>query len=128
MKRKICVVIHNRANYARVKSVMQAIKDHPDLELQLLVGSSALLSRFGSVIDIIREDNFKEDAIVHSNLEGETPTTMAKSTGVAIIELATHFENLKPDIVLTAGDHLNAIVLIAAILMINPKRIEISNL
>ena len=109
MKRKICVVIHNRANYARVKSVMQAIKDHPDLELQLLVGSSALLSRFGSVIDIIREDNFKENAIVHSNLEGETPTTMAKSTGVAIIELATHFENLKPDIVLTVADRFETL-------------------
>ena len=109
MKRKICVVIHNRANYARVKSVMQAIKDHPDLELQLLVGSSALLSRFGSVIDIIREDKFKVNATVHSNIEGKTPTTMAKSTGLAIIELATHFEKLKPDIVFTVADRFETL-------------------
>ena len=109
MKRKICIVIHNRANYGRIKSVMRAIKEHPDLELQLLVGSSALLYRFGSVIDIIRNDGFKENAVVHSIIEGETPTTMAKSTGMAIIELATHFENLKPDIVLTIADRFETL-------------------
>ena len=109
MKRKICIVIHNRANYGRIKSVMRAINSHSKLELQLLVGSSALLYRFGSVIDIIRRDGFKENAIVHSIVEGETPTTMAKSTGMAIIELATHFENLKPDVVLTVADRFETL-------------------
>ena len=65
--------------------------------------------RFGSVIDIIRQDGFKENAIVHSIVEGETPTTMAKSTGLGIIELATHFENLKPDIVLTVADRFETL-------------------
>ena len=109
MKRKICIVIHSRANYGRIKSVMHAINNHAQLELQLLVGSSALLHRFGSVIDIIRRDGFKENAIVHSIVEGETPTTMAKSTGMAIIELATHFENLKPDVVLTVADRFETL-------------------
>ena len=102
--RKVCVVVHSRANYGRIKSTMQAIKDHPDLELQLVVGASALLRRYGAVINIIREDGFKEDAVVHSVLEGDTPISMAKSTGLAIVELATHFENLKPDMVLTVAD------------------------
>lgn len=104
MPRKICVVIHSRANYGRIKTVLRAIDDHPNLELQLVVGSSALLHRFGSAIDIIRRDGFKETAVVHSIIEGETPVTMAKSTGLAIIELATHFGNIKPDIVLTVAD------------------------
>ena len=42
-------------------------------------------------------------------MEGETPTTMAKSTGLAIIELATQFENLKPDVVLTVADRFETI-------------------
>lgn len=109
MKRKICVVVQSRANYGRIKSVMRAIVEHKDIELQLLVGASALLYRFGSVIDIIRRDGFKENAIVHSIVEGETPTTMAKSTGMAIIELATHFENLKPDVVLTVADRFETL-------------------
>lgn len=103
-KRKVCVVVYSRANYGRIKSAMQAIKDHPDLELQLVVGASALLRRFGSVINVIRADGFTEDAVVHAILEGETPLTMAKSTGLAIVELSTHLDSLKPDVVVTVAD------------------------
>ena len=109
MKRKICVVVHSRANYGRIKTVMREISCHPSLELQLVVGSSALLERFGSAINNIRADGFKELATVSSIIEGENPTTMAKSTGLAIIELATHFENLKPDIVLTVADRFETL-------------------
>ena len=109
MTKKVCIVVHSRANYGRVKTVMSAIAEHKDLELQLLVGSSALLQRYGSVVDIIRRDGFTESAVVHSIIEGETPTTMAKSTGLAIIELSTHFENLKPDVVLTVADRFETL-------------------
>ena len=41
--RKVCVVVNSRANYGRIKSVLEAIKAHPQLELQLITGASALL-------------------------------------------------------------------------------------
>ncbi|HET7681156.1 MAG TPA: UDP-N-acetylglucosamine 2-epimerase [Xanthobacteraceae bacterium] len=107
--RKICVVVNSRANYGRVKSVMRAVSQHPKLKLQLLVGASALLHRFGSVIDVIRADGFEPAAVVHSIVEGETPTTMAKSTGLGILELASQFENIKPDVVLTVADRFETI-------------------
>ena len=53
MRRKICVVVASRTNYGRVKSVLQAIQTHPKLELQLIVGASTLLYRFGNAVDII---------------------------------------------------------------------------
>lgn len=108
-KRKVCVVVNSRANYARIKSVMAAVRAHSKLELQLIVGASALLYRFGNAADIIRRDGFEPNATVYSIVEGETPTTMAKSTGLAIIELATLFENLKPDVVLTVADRFETI-------------------
>jgi UDP-hydrolysing UDP-N-acetyl-D-glucosamine 2-epimerase len=104
MTRKVCVVVFSRANYGRIKSFMRAAQGHPCLELQLIVGASALLYRFGEVIKIMRADGFEPNSVVYSIVEGETPTTMAKSTGLAIVELATHFENLRPDIVLTVAD------------------------
>jgi UDP-hydrolysing UDP-N-acetyl-D-glucosamine 2-epimerase len=103
-KRKVCVVVNSRANYGRIKSVLRAVQDHPELELQLIVGASALLWRFGSVADQICGDGFKINAVVYSIVEGENPTTMAKSTGMGIMELATQFENLKPDVVITVAD------------------------
>jgi UDP-hydrolysing UDP-N-acetyl-D-glucosamine 2-epimerase len=103
-KRKVCVIVNSRANYGRIKSVLRAIKDHPDLDLQLIVGASALLWRFGNVAQQIQEDGFQSDVVVYSIVEGENPTTMAKSTGMGIMELATQFENLKPQVVITVAD------------------------
>ena len=107
--KKICIVIHNRANYARIKSVMKAINSKKKLDLQVILGSSSVLERFGNVKSIIEKDGFTINAILHSTIEGENPTTMAKSTGLSIIELATHFENLKPDIVLTVADRFETL-------------------
>jgi UDP-hydrolysing UDP-N-acetyl-D-glucosamine 2-epimerase len=102
--RKVCVVIGSRANYGSIKSVMRAVQAHPELELQIIVGASALLDRFGSVVDIIERDGFVPDARVNMIVEGETPATMAKSTGLGLLELPTLFELLKPNIVVTVGD------------------------
>jgi len=74
------------------------------LELQLVVGASVLLSRFGSAIDIIEKDGFKPIRKIHYILEGENLETQAKSTGLGIIELSTAFSELKPDIVVTVAD------------------------
>ncbi|MBI4375863.1 MAG: UDP-N-acetylglucosamine 2-epimerase (hydrolyzing) [Elusimicrobia bacterium] len=102
--RKICVVVGSRANYSSIKSALAAIKARPDLELQLVVGASALLDRYGSVVNVIKKDGFSPSASVYMLVEGETPTTMAKSTGLGLMELSSVFDNLKPDIVLTVGD------------------------
>ncbi|MEZ5618824.1 MAG: UDP-N-acetylglucosamine 2-epimerase [Rhodocyclaceae bacterium] len=103
-KRKICAVIGSRANYSSIKSAMAAIRDHADLELQLVVGASALLDRYGAVVSLIEGDGFTPAAKVHMLIEGETPETMAKSTGLGLLELPTIFDQVKPDVVLTVGD------------------------
>jgi UDP-hydrolysing UDP-N-acetyl-D-glucosamine 2-epimerase len=102
--RKICVVVGSRANYSSIKAVLRAIRAHPDLELQLVVAASALLDRYGSVVDVIERDGFNVVARLFMLVEGETPATMAKSTGLGLIELPTIFEKLAPDVVLTVGD------------------------
>jgi len=103
-RRKVCVVVGSRANYSSIKSAMRAIEAHPDLELQLVVGASALLDRYGTVISLIERDGFHPMAAVHMLIEGENPTTMAKSTGLGLLELPTIFAQLEPDFVLTVGD------------------------
>jgi UDP-hydrolysing UDP-N-acetyl-D-glucosamine 2-epimerase len=98
------VVVGSRANYSSIKSAMRAVRDHPDLTLQLVVGASALLDRYGTVVDVIESDGFEPDERVFMLIEGETPGTMAKSTGLGLLELPTAFERLQPDVVITVGD------------------------
>ena len=102
--RKICVVVGSRANYSSIKSAMRAIDSHPDLTLQVVATASALLDRYGQVVDLVEKDGFKIDDRVYMLMEGETPLTMAKSTGIGTIELASSFDRLQPDIVITIGD------------------------
>lgn len=112
-------MIGSRANYSSIKSAMHAIQAHPDLELQVVVGASALLDRYGAVVDLIEKDGFKPAARIHMLIEGETPATMAKSTGLGLLELPTVFEQLRPDFVLTVGDRFETMATTLAAVYMN---------
>ena len=103
-RKKICVVVTARPSYSRIKTALQAIKEHPKLELQLVVAASALLDRYGSAVDYMKTDGFEIAAKVFNVLEGDNLTAAAKTTGIGILELSTVFDNLKPDIVVTIAD------------------------
>lgn len=103
-KRKICVIITARPSYSRVRTALKAIQEHPELELQLVVAASALLDRYGSAVNFIEADGFQIAEKVYMVIEGATLTSSAKTTGIGIMELATTFDNLKPDMVCTIGD------------------------
>ena len=103
-KRRICVVVTARPSYSRIRSALRAIADHPDLELQLVVAASALLDRYGNAAQAIERDGFTIAQRVYLVLEGENLVTSAKSTGIGLSELATVFDNLSPDAVMTVAD------------------------
>jgi UDP-hydrolysing UDP-N-acetyl-D-glucosamine 2-epimerase len=108
-RRKICVVLVDRANYGRLKPVMHAIRQHPALELQTVAAGTMVLERFGLAVEVLRADGFRVDGEVYIELEGSTPTTMAKSVGFAMVEFASEFQRLKPDVVLIIGDRYEAL-------------------
>lgn len=103
-KRKICVVVTARPSYSRIRTALTAMAAHPELELQLVVGASALLDRYGNAVQAVERDGFPIAARVYMVLEGENLVTSAKSTGLGLVELATVFDNLKPDAVVTIAD------------------------
>lgn len=107
--RTICVVVTARPSYARVRSLLRAIEEHPKLRLRLIVGASAVLERYGAVVDVMRADGFEPDAQVYMVVEGENLVTMAKSTGLGVVELATLFDNYKPDVAVTIADRYETI-------------------
>lgn len=107
--RKICAVLVDRANYGRLKPVLQAIDGHEQLELQLLAAGTMVLERFDQPVRGVRDDGFRVDGEVFIELEGSTPSTMAKSIGIGIVEFASEFQRLRPDVVLVIGDRYEAL-------------------
>jgi UDP-hydrolysing UDP-N-acetyl-D-glucosamine 2-epimerase len=104
MARKVCVVVTARPSYSRVKTALKAIRSTRGLELQLVVAGSALLDRYGTAVHYIEEDGFDISARVYMVLEGSNLTTMAKTTGLGLLELATVIDHLAPDVVVTIAD------------------------
>jgi len=119
MTRKICVVVTARPSYSRVRSVLQAVKVHPDLELQVVAAASALLDRYGSVVDHIERDGFEIASRVYMVVEGENLATMAKTTGLGLMEISTAFDNLEPDVVITVADRYETLATAVAAAYMN---------
>jgi len=119
MARKVCVLVTARPSYSRIKTALHAIKQHADLELQLVVAASALLDRYGMAVRDIEQDGFEIKTRVHMVLEGGNLAAMAKTTGLGMLELATVFDNLKPDVVVTVADRFETIATAVAASYLN---------
>lgn len=109
MKKKICVVITARPSYSRVRTVLKALQDHKDIELQIIAAASFVANKFGDAVKIMQEDGFTPNWTLNTLLEADVVSTSAKSTGMQTIELATAFQNLKPDMVVTIADRYETI-------------------
>ena len=65
-KRKVCVVITARPSYSRIKTTLQAIKEHPELELQIVLAGPACLTSMVMLIDILHDDGFEvAERVIH---------------------------------------------------------------
>ena len=107
--RKVCAVLVDRANYGRLKPVLSEIKSRPELQLQLVATGTMVLQRFGYPVAVVKADGYQVDSEIHIELEGSTPATMAKSVGFGIVEFASEFQRLQPDLVLLIGDRYEAL-------------------
>lgn len=119
MPRKVCIAITTRGNYAKMKSVIRAIEARPGLELEIVAGGMAILPRFGNTAQTMRDNNFRVDREVHFLVEGENPAAMAKSGGLAVIEFATIFGELKPDVVVVIADRFECLAIAMAASYLN---------
>jgi len=125
-KRKICFVITSRVHYDRSKEILREIKSREDLELQIVVGASAILPSYGDVLSAMKKDGFECNEKIIMTLAGGSSVAMAKTTGIGIVEFATVFDNLEPDVVVVRGDRYEILsaVIAAAYLNIAVAHIE----
>ena len=102
--RKICVITGTRANYGRLKTVMNAIINHPKLELKLIVTGMHLIPEFGYTVTEIEKDGYTIDARVDMHLSNDTGAGMCKSLGLGLIGITQAIESIQPDMILILGD------------------------
>lgn len=111
---KYTVVLVDRANYGRMKPVMEAMREHPMIDLSVVCAGSMLLDKFGTTRDVVAADGFNIDAEVYMEVEGSVPVTMTKSIGMGIMEFSSVFQQLKPDFLVMIGDRYEAMAAVIA--------------
>ena len=107
--RKICVVTGSRAEYGLLSGLMHAIKNDPELELQIIATNMHLSPEFGLTYRNIEQDGFTINKKVVMLLSSDTANATAKSVGLGFIGFADAYEDLHPDIVVVLGDRYEII-------------------
>ena len=109
-KRKIAVITGARADYGRMKSVLDAIKKHSELELCLIVTGIHLVPELGDTQKYIEEDGFKiNEKVPMYTYEGDDGVVMAKSFAKCVEGMADSFKKIKPDICLVTVDRVESL-------------------
>lgn len=107
-RRKICFVITSFIHYARNFLILEELRKRSDVDLHIIVGGAALLSKYSSnyahVKEILESEGFKNIYEIHFNLEGDSRVVKAKTAGLGIIEFSLLFNNIQPDVVVIRGD------------------------
>jgi GDP/UDP-N,N'-diacetylbacillosamine 2-epimerase (hydrolysing) len=104
MTRKICVVTGSRADYGLLRSVMQGIKNDPNLIIQVIATGMHLSPTFGLTYREIESDGFFIDEKVEVITEIDTPEEISQSIAKGITGCAKAFNRLEPDLILLLGD------------------------
>ena len=102
--KRVLVVITARPSYSRIYSALVALRARSGVELLIVAAASAVVHRFGRVVDQIRADGFTVAEEVPSLLEPDSLANSAASTGFLTERLAECFVRLRPDVVVTIAD------------------------
>lgn len=112
--KKICVITGTRAEYGLLKPLMEKIYNDDDLQLQLVVTGMHLSPEFGLTYKEIEKDGFNIDDKIEILLSSDTPVSISKSMGLAMISFSESFNRLKPDLVVVLGDRYELFAAVSA--------------
>jgi UDP-hydrolysing UDP-N-acetyl-D-glucosamine 2-epimerase len=118
-RRRICVAVTARPSYSRIRSALVAIRARDDLDLQLIAAASALSDRYGNVVEVMQAEGFRIDCRVDMGGESGTLVAQARSTGIGLSGMATAFDELKPDWVVSVADRFETMATAVAAAYMN---------
>ncbi|GHD46990.1 GDP/UDP-N,N'-diacetylbacillosamine 2-epimerase (hydrolysing) [Marinobacter persicus] len=98
-----------RSEYDIMSSVFHAIKEHPELSLQLAVTGAHLSDAYGRTVDDIRNDGFEIVDEIESLINGDQAAARVKGLGIQLQGLVQTVSRVRPDWLLVLGDREESI-------------------
>jgi UDP-hydrolysing UDP-N-acetyl-D-glucosamine 2-epimerase len=112
--KNICILITNRTNYSKLKPILINLSDSNAVTIKIVLSSSAIISKYGNLIDLIRSDGFNIDTTLDTLLLNDTHSAMATSAGISMIQHSAYYQNNNIDFILTVGDRFDMLTPVLA--------------
>ena len=125
MKKKISVLTATRAEYGLLRPIISKLNKIDDFDIKIVVTGAHLSPEFGLTYKEIEKDGFNIDKKIEILLSSDTPSSISKSMGIAMISFAEYFGSINPDLLMVLGDRYETLAV--AIVAMN-QRIPIAHL
>lgn len=112
MKKKISILTATRAEYGLLKPIIKKLNLIEEFDVRVVVTGAHLSPEFGLTYREIEQDDIKIDEKIEILLSSDTPTSISKSMGLAMISFADYFEKLKPDLLIVLGDRYETLAVV----------------
>lgn len=119
MTNHIAICLTSRGNYARTGTILHALEDNPDMDLDIIVGGASVVRKYGTLTEMLKADGLEVTNTFHNVIEGGKPISAAKTTGLSMMEFANELNSLDPDAVITIADRYETMAVTLAASYLN---------
>lgn len=113
MKKTISVLTATRAEYGLLKPIIAKLNTVEEFDIRIVATGAHLSPEFGLTYKEIEKDGFIIDEKINILLSSDTPSSISKSMGLAMISFADYFESLNPDLLIILGDRYETLAVAA---------------
>jgi UDP-N-acetylglucosamine 2-epimerase (hydrolysing) len=106
--RSVLFLTGTRADFGKLKPLMQQVERSPDFECRVFVTGMHMLARFGSTVNEVLKAGFRS---VHTyiNQDGSAPCRMDVVLASTITGLAHYIRESRPDLIVVHGDRVETL-------------------
>ena len=114
MKKKISILTATRAEYGLLKPIILKLNQIEEFEVKIVATGAHLSPEFGLTYKEIEEDGFTIDRKIEMLVSADTPSSISKSMGLAMISFADYFCEISPDLLIVLGDRYETLAVVIA--------------
>lgn len=114
MKKTISIMTATRAEYGLLRNIIYKLNKNENFNTKVVVTGMHLSPEFGLTYKEIENDGLNIDDKIEILLSSDTPTSVSKSMGLAIISFSEYFERVKPDLLVVLGDRYETLAVCCA--------------
>lgn len=104
--KKIVFLTGTRADFGKIKSLLQKLQNHPKFESHLFVTGMHLLETYGYTLIEVERCNFKN---VHAFKNHTSEATMDLTLAKTIAGFSEYIQKIRPDMIVVHGDRVEAL-------------------